>query len=262
MKIFKIAFISLSTNIIYRLNWFFGTIMDFLRVGMYWIFWSAVLKSGNVVGNYDLSKIFLYYILVLIVRKLLASEIGFVISDDIYTGRMSFHLIKPYPYFLIKTSDEISKKMENILQTLVTSILFVALMLFLNYEYHFNIKWYTILVLLNAAILTYLISYTIGLIGFWTHSVWAIFLVYEILFNIFGGVLFPLDIVPEYLLPVFRYSPFNYMLFYPVSIILEVSNMATFYSSLIIQYSWILVIFSLCFILNAYGKKKFEGIGL
>jgi ABC-2 type transport system permease protein len=260
IKFFPLVAVQFSSALVYRINWFFGILMDFLRISMYWIFWSAAMAKQDV-GRYDLAAMVEYYVMALVFNRILSSDVGYGISDDIYSGRLSFHLIRPYPYCLAKTAQDLSGRIGNFLQALLSLALFLIIMIALGSRARLSVNPPALLVLFNAAILTYLVSYLIGLTGYWTHTVWAVFLVYEILFNVFGGMLFPLDIVPGFLRPFFTCSPFYYMLFYPVSLFMNGGAGFSFYSPLI-QCGWIGAVLLLCFLLNTTGRKRFEGVGL
>lgn len=261
-RIFKLTRIQISSGMIYRADWFFTLLTDFIQLGVYWIFWSAVYKNYTVVGNYDIIKMIEYYVVIILIKKIVVSDVGHFVSGDIYSGYFSICLVKPYLYGFMKLSQDIASKITKILQAFVSFILFLVVLVILDVHTNIGFNIYALISLLNAVILGYLTSYFIGLLGFWTTSVWAVYLMYEAIANIFGGLLFPLDIVPPNLVILFKYSPFYYMFYYPSSILSQNVSLKLIYYSLGFQYFWIILFTFLCLFTSKMGSKKFEGVGL
>jgi ABC-2 type transport system permease protein len=220
------------------------------------------MGESGAIGNYDTAKIMFYYALVMIIKKLTVSNVGYGISSDIHSGRLSFYLLKPYAYSLYKISQDISSRITVIMQSALSLLVFCFIIFgLLHQSYSVNIALLTPVIIINACILNFLASYLIGILGFWTVSVWAVFLLYETIANSLGGVLFPLDIVPAVLRPLFNYLPFYYMYFFPVTSLTGGFEGNTA-NSILVQYLWMAILFAATVALNRSGIKRYEAVGI
>ena len=67
----------------------------------------------------------------------------------------------------------------------------------------------------GAAMLQFLLSYVLGLVGFWHSSVWQLGAYQWMLINIFSGTFIPLWFFPNWLLAITNYLPFRSLYFGP-----------------------------------------------
>jgi ABC-2 type transport system permease protein len=257
-------FIAISGQTIYRFDWLFGIFVEILNMAIRLIFWRAVLETSIHLGSYDMVKFINYFFVVSLVQKLSFTDIGYNVSDDIITGRLSFFLIKPLSYYKIKISNDLSGKFGNIVQLLAMAGIFVLLSLLLNTDFSIKVNFIVLLAILNGIILTFLMNYIIGLIGFWTKSVWALLLAYTVFARALGGQMFPLDIVPEGYRAFFVISPFYYATFFPVSLMMNSIDITGYYyiNGIGIGILWILILILGCKILFTSGLKHYEATGI
>ena len=67
----------------------------------------------------------------------------------------------------------------------------------------------------GASLLLFLMSYALGLLGFWHSSVWQLGALLGMLLGLFSGSFIPLWFFPDWLLAVSEYLPFRLLYFAP-----------------------------------------------
>jgi ABC-2 type transport system permease protein len=156
-----------------------------------------------------------------------------------------------------------STKVIGIIQVIIMISIFLIITIWIKLDASININLFVIIAVLNCFILSYLMNYFIGILAFWTNSVWAILLAYSVILRIFGGQMFPLDIVPERYQAIFTLSPFYYAAFYPAYLIMN-NELLNFdiYKGILMGFAWILILIIACKLLFVRGLKHFEGAGI
>ena len=98
--------------------------------------------------------------------------------------------------------------------------------------------WFVLSVLMTG-LLQFFISYTMALLAFWVLEVSTFIFILFAFEYIAGGHLFPLNILPPAVAGMLAYTPFPYLLFFPVSIYLNQVTGPALYRGLVIQTFWI-----------------------
>jgi ABC-2 type transport system permease protein len=76
-----------------------------------------------------------------------------------------------------------------------------------------------------------------------------------------GGHLFPLNILPAGIAAVLNYTPFPYLLFFPVSVYLGTVHGAALYQGLLIQAGWVICFYLLARFTWYRGIRKYSAVG-
>ena len=120
--------------------------------------------------------------------------------------------------------------------------------------------WFALSLALTA-LLQFLFSFTLALLAFWVLEV-ATFIFIAFAFEyIAGGHLFPLDLLPPAIAGVLDYTPFPYMLFFPVSIWLGRVTGDALQLGLLVQLLWVVAAYALARIVWNSGIKKYSAVG-
>ena len=112
-----------------------------------------------------------------------------------------------------------------------------------------------------TALLQFFISYTMALLAFWVLEVATLIFVLFAFEYIAGGHLFPLDILPPAIQQVLAFTPFPYLLYYPVSVYLGRVQDAAMWTGLAIQAGWVVGTYCLARFVWSRGIKKYSAVG-
>ncbi len=98
-------------------------------------------------------------------------------------------------------------------------------------------------------------------LAFWIGDVWTFKHLKNIVFLIFGGMIFPLEFVSGPLRTLFEFLPFKYMYYLPVAYLLSKRGIEYLFSDLIGAVLWICIFIILSQMLWNRGLRKFEAYG-
>jgi ABC-2 type transport system permease protein len=99
------------------------------------------------------------------------------------------------------------------------------------------------------------------LLAFWILDVTAFYMIKNIVIQFITGALVPLSLFPNAFVSVFKYTPFYYTLYYPVSIYLtnDLSEVKLGLAVLVIS---IITVFILIRLIYRRAYNYYEGVGM
>ncbi|MBI5406069.1 MAG: ABC-2 family transporter protein [Nitrospirae bacterium] len=222
--------------------------------------WSTVYHEGNTVGNYTLSQLTTYYLLQLMINSVIFSYISWDVIDNIKDGHFSNFLIKPLDYFLYWFTVNLSGK---ILEAFFVIIAAGLISLLFGGYFAFPGRLITLLYFLISVILGIVLAFEmdfcVGMITFWLTQVRTFKYMLQTLILFFAGAMLPLDLFPGLLMKISNILPFQYLVFFPISLYLgKVDNP---WPSFIMLSVWILIFYVIARILLIRGIRRYEAVG-
>ena len=108
----------------------------------------------------------------------------------------------------------------------------------------------------GAALLQFLLSYILGLVGFWHSSVWQLGAYQWMLTSLFSGAFVPLWFFPDWLLSISNYLPFRLLYFAPIATYLGKLGVAEAAWLIAQQWMWVAGLLALQRIVWLAGIRK------
>jgi len=118
-----------------------------------------------------------------------------------------------------------------------------------------------IISILFSFTLNFLISAILGELSFWLTEVWGIAAIKNLVFVVFSGAMFPLDILPVNILSAFKFMPFSYMSYVPTKILFGNYSFEEIFHSYITASAWCLILFCIEKTIWKFGLRKYESCG-
>jgi ABC-2 type transport system permease protein len=265
-KYWHVINIGIQNTLVYRVNFLFRSVFGLIPLTATIMLWRAIYEgkpAAAKVSDYTLAQMISYYLVVTIVDALTAvAEDDWQIAADIKDGNISQFLLKPIDYLTYRLCLFLSGRL------IYTAVALVPVGLFILYlrEYFVlppdatTIGWFLVSVAMTG-LLQFLISYTMALLAFWVLEVATFIFILFAFEYIAGGHLFPLDILPGALARALEYTPFPYLLFFPVSIYLGQRSGAALFHGLLIQAAWVMAAYALARFVWSRGIKKYSAVG-
>jgi ABC-2 type transport system permease protein len=100
-----------------------------------------------------------------------------------------------------------------------------------------------------------------ALLAFWVLEVSTFIFILFAFEYIASGHLFPLDILPPTILKALHFTPFPYMLFFPVNIYLGRITSSEIVEGLLVQVGWVLAAWALARLVWSRGIRKYSAVG-
>jgi ABC-2 type transport system permease protein len=258
--------IGIQNTLVYRFNFLFRAAFGLVPLMATIYLWRTIYEGkagGASISGYTLSEMVSYYLIVTVVDALTAvQEDDWQIAADIKDGNISQFLLKPIDYLWYRFC---LFGAGRLIYTVVAALPVTLFILYLR-EYFVTppdiwalagFLWSVLL----AALLQFLLSYTMALLAFWVLDV-ATFIFIAFAFEYMaGGHLFPLDILPPIVADLLNFTPFPYVLYLPVSLYLGRITGNAAWAGLAIQFAWVLAAYALARWVWSRGIRKYSAVG-
>ncbi len=265
VKVFDIA---LQNTFVYRWNFLLRALFSLVPLAGTVCIWGTIFhertgtNAGNI-GPYDYSSMVFYFMLIVVAESLITpTEDEWQIAADIRDGQLNSYLTKPIDYLLYRLSLFTGYRL---LYTVVT--LPFILLIFWALREHIRLPEHALTWLLSvislglAALLQFLIAYSLAMFAFWILEISTIvFILYSFEYFL-SGQLFPLDIMPVWFQRFLDFLPFKYELYFPVAVFLEKMNAPTLWRGFALQILWVLILHTIARTLWKRGTKRYTAVG-
>jgi ABC-2 type transport system permease protein len=252
---------SISTFFQYRLNLGLLLISHAVSLSGLVYLWIAIYASGQSLGDYTLTSLLVYYIVLTVLRITISNGVGmgFEVSDEINQGVITNYLLKPFSY----TLERLAKLLGGATVNIVFISPVVAVLAFLSREtiaLPSAIQWLQFIGMSLIGLLFYfLVYYLAALSSFWVHRGGNFIYGTLLVSGLLNGSLLPLDLFPEWYQPISQMLPFQFLIFIPIQTFL--GRIADWNTTLITAAAWIAILSLLILVAWKRGIRKFEAVG-
>lgn len=226
--------------------------------------WSQIVNEGNNIKGYSLSRIIFYYLGTQVLDGLYTSQIAKDLRENILSGSLSTKLVRPFKipiYFFCKNlARVVSETLLHLVMTIPVFIIMPDLLdsMVINFQTSFQF----VLGCFLSMIFSFNLFLTVGFIAFWTKQAHGLQMVVKNAARFFVGDLIPLDLLPVRFQNIIFLSPFPYILYFPVKVLMGDITSEVFFKSVGIITLWIIIFVVLNSILWKKGLKQYESVGI
>lgn len=260
-KFLLLASTTLSSYLVYRLNFVLWRVRTMFSLLLLYFLWSQALIANPNIAGYTTPMIFSYIFLANFLNAVVLSSKTDQIAGDIRNGAIINQLLKPLNYFYIVGTREVVDKIMNIAFSIVEILLFAFIF---RPPFFFQQDPLSLLVfiafILLALLISFYISFGLSIIAFWTSEIWAPRFIFMIFFSLVAGTLFPLDIFPKQIYEFLIYTPFPYLVYVPAKIFVHGVNAETIKFA-IIGIVWLVGIIIITTSMWKKGLREFAFFG-
>jgi ABC-2 type transport system permease protein len=265
-KYWHVINVGIQNTLVYRVNFLFRAAFGLIPLTATIMLWRSIYagKGGDAeVASYTLKQMISYYLVITIVDALTAvNEDDWQIAADIKDGNISQFLLKPIDYLTYRLCLFGAGRMIYS----VVSMIPVGLFIFFQRDFFIlPADWATVgffaVSIVMTALLQFFMSYTMALLAFWVLEVATFIFILFAFEYMAGGHLFPLDLLPAGVHQVLNFTPFPYLLFFPVSLFLGRLSAPEIWQGLIIQAAWVVATYFLARYVWSRGIKKYSAVG-
>ncbi|MFM7554950.1 MAG: ABC transporter permease [Verrucomicrobiota bacterium] len=265
-KYLHVLSVGLQNTLVYRANFLFRAAFGLVPLAATLFLWRSIYADrppDGLVGAYTLGQMISYYLGVTVVDSVTAvAEDDWQIADDIKDGAVSQFLLKPVDYLAYRLCLYLSGRV------VYTGVALVPVAGFLWYQREFLVGppgaagWALAAVSVGlAALLQFLIAYTVALLAFWVLDV-STFIFIQFAFEyLASGHLFPLDILPPALHRALMWTPYPYLLHFPVGVSLGRFSGPGLWWGLAAQAGWVVGVFLLARLVWSRGLRRYTAVG-
>jgi ABC-2 type transport system permease protein len=267
--------ICLEERLVYRGDFWLGTLMRFLPIVTQIFLWGAVFagmraasppaSSGaqTTIAGYSYHDFIAYYLLTMVSRAF-SSMPGLAagIALQIRNGEIKKYLIQPVDLVGFLLLMRIAHK----LVYYGVAIAPFALVFYLCSDYFpgwpaADVMFAYVTSLIFAFLLGFFLEATMGLVGFWFLEISSLLFVYMLFNFFFSGHMFPLDMLPAPWDTIVQIIPLQYLAYFPAAVFLQKISGPDLWWGLAIEGAWVLFFIALCRITYARGIRRYSGFG-
>jgi len=180
------------------------------------------------------------------------------LSEEIRRGKISTYLIYPFNFWEYHTASFLAFQGIQIFISFVTLVLlgFAGLVNIIN----FHALLIGIIFTLYVSIFWFALQYLIGLAAFWLEETWMIRVIMMIISSFLSGAYLPLEIFPTKLVAILEYTPFPYLSYYPIRLMM--GEDLSIIKGISILSSWLVIILFLNHLTWKKGMRLYTAAGM
>jgi ABC-2 type transport system permease protein len=265
--------ICLEERLVYRGDFWLGTLMRFLPIVTQIFLWKAVFEGMSAVsGEAAASKTiagfsyqdFVAYYLLTTISRAFSSMPGLAggIAMQIRNGEIKKYLVQPVDLVGFLLLMRIAHKVVYY----VIALLPFAIVFYLCRNYFpgwppADVMGAYIVSLILSFLLGFFLEATIGMIGFWFLEVSSLLFVYMLFNFFFSGHMFPLDMLPQPWKMIVQIIPLQYLAYFPAAVFLQKIEGPDLWIGVGVQAAWTLLFIVACRVTFWRGVKRYSGFG-
>ncbi len=242
---FPIARATYMIGLVYRFGFLFSILGNIVYLGVAYYLWRSIYRNAGTLHGLTFNETFLYVGLGSAVFILLKTYADWIIHYEIQQGTIAVYLTKPMDFQLYALFANFGSVLMNLTVITIPTALILAFVF--KVKVAFGAGWFLFPVsLLLAFIISFSIDYFVGLMSFYSESVWGISMTKEIIVTVLSGALIPLQFFPEALQKFLFWLPFQAIYHTPLMMVTKADlGLQTFLPMLLIQLGWAVVLFLL-----------------
>lgn len=252
---------SLSNQLTYRLDFFFGRIRNLIPLLLFYFVWIELTEKTGVFAIYTRNELITYVFVVHLLRAFIFGSQSRQIAEEINDGTFSLYLTRPINHCVFFYCRELA---ERCVLLLVATIEVIFLVKILHADFLISLRYplFAICItILLAHFLYYSLSYLVNLFAFWSREAMGPRFLFEWLLEFASGAYFPLNILHSGIFVALGFLPFIHLIFTPMQIYLEAKESNTL-SILLTQLLWIGIVAVLTREVWRRGLHRYTGEGI
>lgn len=227
----------------FRFHFIFTSFSTLFYIVLVYFLWKAIYRStGDVINGMTFNDTFVYLALAVAIFGLFQTWTEWNMSRSVQSGEIVMDFIRPLDYQALILSIRLGFIISNLLTISLPALALVIFVFDANIAFGMNILFFILAVML-AFLISFTFDFIIGLISFYTESIWGISTTKEAIILLLSGAVIPLQFFPEGLRAVVEKLPFQAIYHIPLKILIDGTLSGTDYLLLIVeQLVWLVVV--------------------
>ena len=207
--------VSVANNLAYVAEVVFRTLFLIVLIFIFEQLWKTTfaVKGITSLGGFDINSL-VWYLAATETIALSLPQLTRMIDQEVRSGQLAYLLGRPCSYVLYHFAHYLG---ERLVRLVINSVVaFMIALLFLGpppFSWMGVLAWP--LVVFLAICIDYVIYFSIGLLAFWTEETTPFFLIVNRFALVLGGVLDPLEVLPQPIRAIALVLPFSAILYGP-----------------------------------------------
>lgn len=238
-----VARATFMVGLVYRFGFLFTIVGNIVYLGVAYYLWKSIYRYSEVIRGLTFNETFLYVGLGSAVFILLKTYADWYIHYEIREGAIATYLTKPIDFQIYNLFANFGSLLMNLLAITVPTIIMLGFVFRIKVDFGPGLFLFPVSILL-AFLISFSLDYFIGLMGFYSESVWGLSITKEIIVTVFSGALIPLQFFPEAIQNVLYWLPFQAIYHTPLMMITRPDQgLDVFLPMMAVQAVWAILLF-------------------
>jgi ABC-type uncharacterized transport system, permease component len=244
MRIYlPIARATFMVGLVYRFGFLFTIIGNVVYLGVAYYLWKSIYHYSEVIRGLTFNETFLYVGVGSAVFVLLKTYADWFIHYEIREGNIANYLTKPVDYQIYNLFANLGSLLVSLLAISIPTAIMLGLVFRVKVAFGIGLVLFPIGLFL-AFLISFSIDYFIGLMGFYSESVWGLSITKEIIVTVLSGALIPLQFFPDAIQRVLYWLPFQAIYHTPLMMLTRPNQgLNVFLPMMAIQLVWAVLLF-------------------
>jgi ABC-2 type transport system permease protein len=232
-------------GMVYRFGFLFTIVGNLMYLGVAYYLWKSIYRYSDTIRGLTFNETFIYVALGSAIFILLKTYADWIIHYEIREGAIATYLTKPMDFQIYALFANLGSLLMNLTAITIPTALVMIFVFKVKITFGIGLFLFPISLLL-AFLISFSIDYFIGLIGFYSESVWGFSTTKEILVTVLSGALIPLQFFPDAIQKVLYWLPFQAIYHTPLMMITRPhQGLDVFLPMVLIQVAWATILFIL-----------------
>lgn len=260
-KYFPIARGTYMIGLVYRFGFLFTILGNIIYLGVAYYLWKSIYRYSDEIRGLTFNEAFLYVGLGSAIFVLLKTYADWIIHYEIREGTIAVYLTKPIDFQLYALSANFGSLLMGLTAVSIPTALILVFVFKVKVAFGIGIFLFPISLLL-AFLISFSIDYFVGIMAFYSESVWGLSITKEIIVTVFSGALIPLQFFPDAIRNVLFWLPFQAIYHTPIMMLTKANQgLDVFLPMLLIQFIWAVALFILARMFFNQAVKVFRIAG-
>lgn len=260
-KDIAIVHLTLKNELVYRTNAIIKIIYSVFPMVFTLFLWNYLYRYNAVIGRYNKNDMYIYYMLSYFIYNTLNAGLNeFTYANEIKNGTIIRYMIRPY---------EVVRYM---FFASIKDVLFFWIIMIIPASFVFHIylntvslKIWELIIVLFALIGGYLISFFMKMIviamAFFLDSISCLPKAINTIKHFVAGGLIPLDLFPTLLFEILSLTPFKYLGYFQVVMIMNKLDYCEIFKNLFVEIFWVVILWYMNKAIWQKGLNKYTAFG-
>jgi ABC-2 type transport system permease protein len=258
--------LEMRTLLSYRFDFWMNFVLSTLTftIANYYL-WVAVYRARGVseIAGYTLPDMVLYALLTGCLMRVVFAGMRLTVANDIYSGGLNRYLVFPVSFQGFKYAGHLAYGLVSLAQL---ALALGAGRLLLGAEPFARMSPGLFAVGVVASLAAGSVYFVLGaileMVAFWADNVWSLGVLLRFVTLFLGGGIAPLALFPESALAVLRWTPFPYVLSFPIRCLQGSATWAEVSMAIPLLVGWGLVIAAGGAQVYRRGLRTYTGVGI
>lgn len=262
-KYLAVARITTINILRYRWEIILGQIRTIIVLLTLFYLWTKVYSTNVTLFNFTKEQMLTYIVIATVLRQIITVSATDQIAGELQSwGKFFSYLLKPIGYFRYWFTVDLVYKITNLVLTSIWALLFLKIFkISLILPTDPRSLFIFLLAIAVGALIYFYIGIIISTTGFWTSHIWGLQFLTVLILEFSAGVYFPIDVLPDHLEQVIKFTPFPYMIYFPIKIYLGHLSLDQSLIIVAIAAIWLVIIFFASKFIWNRGLKSYEAWG-